>query len=137
MQYEEKKALSQVRLERAYACLTDAKNLLDKQGYASAANRAYYAVFHAMRAVLALDGVDMKHHSGIISEFRRRYIKTGIFDISYSGIISVLFDARTSSDYDDYYIIEKALVQRHLSDAESFLKAVEAYLADNLMLSRP
>ena len=39
--------------------------------YRSAANRAYYAIFHAMRAVLALDGVDMKHHSGIISEFRK------------------------------------------------------------------
>ena len=56
--------------------------------YRSAANRAYYAIFHAMRAVLALDGVDMKHHSGIISEFRKRYIKTGVFDASLSGLIS-------------------------------------------------
>ena len=39
-----------------------------KQGnYESAANRSYYAVFHAMRAVLAFDEIDMKRHSGIIS----------------------------------------------------------------------
>ena len=53
-----------------------------------------------MRAVLAFDEIDMKHHSGIISEFRRRYIKTEIFGTRMSEIISVLFDVRTDSDYD-------------------------------------
>ena len=41
--------------------------------------QAVYAVFHAMRAVLILDGFDSKKYSGIISEFQRLYIKTGIF----------------------------------------------------------
>ena len=52
-----------------------------------------------MRAVLALDGVDMKHHSGIISEFRKRYIKPGVFDTSLSGLISELSDVREGSLY--------------------------------------
>lgn len=59
-----------------------------------------------MRAVLAFDEIDMKHHSGIISEFRRRYIKTGIFETRMSEIISVLFDVRTDSDYDDFFVIQ-------------------------------
>ena len=42
------------------------------------ANRSYYAVFAAMRAVLALQGFDSKKHSGIIAEFRREYIKSGL-----------------------------------------------------------
>ena len=76
----ERKALSQVRMEHAVECLSAARSLLEVGGYKSAANRSYYAVFHAMRAVLAFDEIDMKHHSGIISEFRRRYIKTEIFE---------------------------------------------------------
>ena len=80
MQAHERKALSQARLEHAVECLSAARNLLETGNYKSAANRSYYAVFHAMRAVLAFDEIDMKHHSGIISEFRRRYIKTGIFE---------------------------------------------------------
>jgi uncharacterized protein (UPF0332 family) len=32
-----------------------------------------------MRAVQALDGFDSKKHSGVISAFRKDYIKTGIF----------------------------------------------------------
>ena len=78
MQAHERKALSQARMEHAVECLSAARNLLETKNYKSAANRSYYAVFHAMRAVLAFDEIDMKHHSGIISEFRRRYIKTGI-----------------------------------------------------------
>ena len=61
-----------------------------------------------MRAVLALDGVDMKHHSGIISEFRKRYIKTGVMDASLSGLISELSDVREGSDYNDFFIVSKA-----------------------------
>ena len=88
-------------------CLRDAKLLLAGESYRSAANRAYYAILHAMRAVLALDGVDMKHHSGIISEFRKRYIKTGVFDISLSGLSSELSDVREGSDYNDFFIVSR------------------------------
>ena len=100
-----------------------------KQGnYESAANRSYYAVFHAMRAVLAFDEIDMKRHSGIISEFRRRYIKTGIFETRMSEIISVLFDVRTDSDYDDFFVISKADTAVQIENAEYFVSIVRAYL---------
>lgn len=80
MEHEEKRSLSKVRYDHALECLDAAKSLLESGNYKSAANRSYYAIFHAMRAVLAFDEVDMKHHSGIISEFRKRYIKTGVFE---------------------------------------------------------
>ena len=100
-----------------------------KQGnYESAANRSYYAVFHAMRAVLAFDEIDMKRHSGVISEFRRRYIKTEIFETRMSEIISVLFDVRTDSDYDDFFVISKADTAVQIENAEYFVSSVRAYL---------
>lgn len=98
MELEERKSLSNVRFEHALECLDAAKSLLENGNYKSAANRSYYAIFHAMRAVLAFDEVDMKHHSGVISEFRKRYIKTGVFE------------TRTESDYDDFFVISKAEV---------------------------
>ena len=104
---EQKIEISKARFDHAKECLQDAELLLAGESYRSAANRAYYAIFHAMRAVLELDGVDMKHHSGIISEFRKRYIKTGIFDTSLSGIISELSSVREGSDYNDFFIVSK------------------------------
>lgn len=81
-----------------------------------------------MRTVLALDGVDMKHHSGIISEFRKRYIKTGVFDVSLSGLISELSDVREGSDYNDFFIVSKADTAEQVQSAGTFLTAVETYL---------
>ncbi len=129
MQYDEKKALSRARFEHAKECLDAAKTLLTADNYKSAANRSYYAVFHAMRAVLAFDKIDMKHHSGIISEFRKLYIKTGIFDTKLSQIISLLFDIRTDSDYDDFFMISKEEVEEQIENSELFLNTIESYLS--------
>lgn len=129
MQDNDVKALSEVRLIHAEECLDTAQKILALGDYKSAANRSYYAVFHAMRAVLALDSIDKKKHSGIISEFRRLYIKTGIFDTGMSDIISNLFDIRTSSDYDDFFIISKEDVESQVAGAEEFIKNVKTYLA--------
>ena len=97
MKDEDVIALSIVRLEKAKECLSDAQaNLMDGR-FKNAANRSYYSVFNAMRSVLAFDGIDMKHHSGIISEFRRLYIKTGIFPAEMSIQIGDLQIVRNKS----------------------------------------
>ena len=129
MELEQLKALSNIRLEHADECISAAKSLLESENYKSAANRAYYTVFHAMRAVLAFDKIDMKHHSGIIAEFRRLYIKTGIFDAELSKIISVLSDSRNDSDYDDFFIVSKEEVTEQIKDAELFLEKIKEYVS--------
>ena len=126
---EQKIEISKARFDHAKECLQDAKLLLAGESYRSAANRAYYTVFHAMRAVLALDGVDMKHHSGIISEFRKQYIKTGVFNASLSGIISELSSIREGSDYNDFFIVSKAETVQQVQAAEEFLTEIQAYLS--------
>ncbi|MBQ7961940.1 MAG: HEPN domain-containing protein [Clostridia bacterium] len=128
MQVDDKKALSAARMEHAEECLEAAENLIKTCNYKSAANRSYYAVFHAMRAVLAFDGIDMKHHSGVMSEFRRLYIKTGIFDADMSQIISLLFNVRTDSDYDDFYVVSREETSEQFKNAKHFLREIENYL---------
>ena len=94
----------------------------------TANNRAYYCVFHSMRAVIALDGVDFKKHSGVIAYFREHYIKTGIFDKMYSDIISSTSLIRSKSDYDDFYIAQKYETIEQVKNAEEIYNAVEEYL---------
>ena len=124
----DKTALSKLRLENAKERLSFIPGILELGDYKTAANRSYYAVFFAMRAVLALDGFDSKKHSGIIAEFRRKYIKTGVFDDDMSDIISKLFNVRTSSDYDDFYIISKEKVTEQYNLAVRFVDTVVEYL---------
>lgn len=128
MHDQERRWLSNARFEHAQECLNAAKVLCEAQEYKSAANRSYYAIFHAMRSVLAYDEIDKKHHSGIISEFRRLYIKTGVFDVQLSEIIAALFNIRQDSDYDDFFVISKAEVDEQIANAALFLENVKLYL---------
>ncbi|MCM1364474.1 MAG: HEPN domain-containing protein [Faecalibacterium sp.] len=130
MQYEDKVSLSKVRLETAKECLKDSRILIDSGSCKASANRSYYAVFHAMRAVLVFDEFDSKKHSGIISEFRKRYIKTGIFSSDISKIIDIQFSVRTHSDYDDFYVISKSESLNQLFEAEKTVEEIEKYLIE-------
>lgn len=67
--------LSFYRLNKAKRDLEDSKRTLELEMYDNAANRSYYAIFHAARAVLALDGLDFKKHSGVISSFQKIILK--------------------------------------------------------------
>lgn len=128
MEHDYKIELSKRRLEIAHERLTTAKAMLELGDYKASANRLYYAIFSAMRAVLALDGFDSKKHSGIIARFRQSYIKTGILDTEMSKIIDDLEVIREDSDYDDFYIILKEDVEIQAKRAEYFVSEVESYL---------
>lgn len=108
--------------------LSYADEILKIGDYKTVANRSYYAVFSAMRAVLALDSFDSKKHSGIIAEFRRRYLKTEILPKELSETIDSLVEIRQESDYDDFYIVSKEEVTLQLKNARLFVTEVEKYL---------
>ena len=117
-----------MRLEKACECLKDAERSLTDEAYANAANRSYYCIFHAIRSVLITIGATFKTHSGNISEFRRSFIKTGIFPVEFSDIIGDAFDIRINSDYEDFYVISKEKVKQQTENAKKFLTAVEDYI---------
>lgn len=120
--------LSDYRLEQAQRCIKSAKILVSDNDYKGAANRSYYAIFHCMRSVLALEGVDFSKHSGVSAYFRKQYVKTGIFDVELSDIIGEAFDIRSDSDYDDYYVLSKEEVEEQIGNAEKFYRTIKEYL---------
>ena len=65
------KELSKYRLERSREDLETAEENLASGKYRASVNRAYYAVFHALRAITALDRFDSGKHSGIRGIHRR------------------------------------------------------------------
>lgn len=128
MKDNEKQVLSTLRLQKADENITAAKSLISSGSCRIAATRTYYAIFHAMRAVLALDGIDRKHHSAVIAEFRRLYIKTGLIPKEQSGTISKLLDLRSDSDYDDFFIITEDEAIEALDKAEVFVSEIKNFL---------
>ena len=125
---EEVLDLSKLRLNIAKERISFAKEIFKIGDYKTVANRSYYAVFSAMRAVLALDNIDSKKHSGVIAAFRKNYLKTEILPKELSLTIDELVEVRQGSDYDDFYIISKNEVEQQLLNAEIFVNEIEKYL---------
>jgi len=124
--------LSLYRLSKSAEYLHDAKATLDLNMYDTAANRSYYSIFHAVRAVLALDGKDFKKHPGVISCFQWDYIKTGVFDKKLSDILKSAFSLRTDSDYEDFYIIPKEDVVQQVAEAGEFYTEIKCYIEKHI-----
>ena len=119
--------LSKLRLERAKQCLESAELLFKVNDYGGAVNRSYYTIFHGMRTLLTLDGKDFAKHSGVISYFRKTYIKQGVFPVEVSDIIGEAFDIRNVGDYSDLLFVSKEEAKEQITNAYRFLKYIDEY----------
>lgn len=120
--------LSKYRFNKANDCLNIAKKLFEGGELGYAQNRAYYAVFDAIRSITVLDGFDSSKHSGIISYFNQTYVKTGIFKPEVSKIIRLASMLREKSDYEDFYIPDNQDTEQVIQMVEQFLNYVRTYL---------
>ena len=127
------KELSKYRYECAEEALQDAEIMFDNGRYKNALNRAYYAVFYALRAVNALDGFDSSKHSGVIAHFNQTYVKTGIFKKEISRIIKLASEKREQADYLDFFVASKEDAEQQIQRAKILLKTIKEYLITQAM----
>ena len=121
-------ALAAYRLEKAWNLLKDAQLLLEAGQWSSANNRAYYALFHGMRALLATQLMDFRKHSAVISAYNKEFVHTGVMDRAFLTVVNNASIIRNHSDYDDFYICSQEETAELVADVTPFLQAAEAYL---------
>ena len=102
--------------------------MYEKDFYKSANNRAYYSIFHSIKAILALEPVDFKSHKNVLAYFNKNYINTGIFPKVMGRKIMHASTIREDSDYDDEFIVDSNKTKEQLETAQELIKLVENYL---------
>lgn len=130
---DKKKTLSDSRLKKAREDLQTAKIMLEHRKPAQSVNRSYYAIFHAVRALLAFDLFDSKRHSSIIGYFNQHYIAGGKINQDYYKMLARAFDQRMKSDYYDFHQVSMEEAEQQLDDANLFLDKIEAYIKKELL----
>ena len=125
---EQQKDYARYRLDRALEDLQSAQKLFTDGHFRAANNRAYYAIFHAIRAALALKRVDSSKHSGVIAEFRRLFIKEGLLPVEISQMIGSAFTIRNASDYDDMFIASKSETKEQIENANYVYELIKKYI---------
>ncbi len=128
---DNRKELMEYRLEMAQERLHSSKILLDDESYKDSIGRSYYAMFTAVRALLAMEGQDFSKHAGVIAYFQKEFIKTGKFDKKYSKYISQAFQIRNNTDYADFFIVSAQDAKEQYEKATEFLNVITEYLKEN------
>ena len=126
--------LSKYRFESGLENLEDAIIMFENRRYKNALNRAYYSIFHSIRAVTALDGFDSSKHSGVIAYFNQQYVKEGIFPKELSKIIREASENREKADYLDFFVASKNEAEKQIKRAKIFIEQIRKYLVDKGVL---
>lgn len=128
MDSETIEGFSKYRLNKAKETLETARMIFNEgKDFTSANNRAYYAIFYAIRAVLAIEEVDFKRHKDVLAYFNKEYVNKEKFPKKIGRKISQAQRIREDSDYDDYEpSFEKT--EQQINTAQELIDLVEEYI---------
>lgn len=103
LEMQDKRAIITYRLEKADAVMIEAKDNVGLKHWNLAANRLYYAVFHAATALLIDKSLTAKSHAGVVRVLCKEFVLNGTLDRNDARLISRLQNMRNSGDYDDLF----------------------------------
>ena len=123
-------ALAKVRLDRAKELLTEAEDLLKREAYKSANNRAFYAIEKSVKSLLALKQTDVLTHNGALKQFNFLYIfkGDGTFNQEDYQMITRAEQIRNASDQDDFYVASKDETKQQVENARKLVEKVSEYI---------
>jgi uncharacterized protein (UPF0332 family) len=91
--------VTEARLAKVAEQLEAARVLIERGLHANAAHALYFAVFHAVSALLAAEGIAPSTHRGTQQMFSLHFIRSGRLPEDFGWRFSQLMDQRGLADY--------------------------------------
>lgn len=123
-------------LEKSEKNMEQALRTADMGYWDLVANRLYYAVFHAVNAMLLIDGIKTVTHKGTSIQFGKSYVLTGIFDRKDGILYSQLQTMREKVDYQNVFTLEEEDGRKLIDSADELRKKICFYVSrkiDNML----
>ncbi len=127
---EDRNIMKQLHLDKAHVCLSDGEQLLELQSVSAAANRFYYAIFHAIHALFVANGIQSKSHHGTSALFHQHFIRTGTIDPKFGHFIAVMENMREKADYDVIYDVTREDLEALKPVAYELVQTIEQLLKE-------
>ena len=128
---EQRQLLVQRETERAKHHLAQSEEMLALGHWDLAANRQYYACYHATQALFVHNGINGTTHKGMIAQFSLQFVKSGIIDMKYGSFLSRMMQLRLKADYNCYYDISENEVRSLSEPTRDFVNTVLALIDNN------
>jgi uncharacterized protein (UPF0332 family) len=114
-------------MQRAENRLSAARLLADNGNNLDAANRVYYAIFHAAKALLHKKGSNPKTHEGTASELGKLYRDELGKDMT--RFFSQAQSKREAADYGETSKISGEEIRKDINQAENFISKARKVLS--------
>jgi uncharacterized protein (UPF0332 family) len=124
-------ALVRYRLEQADEALAAARLNLTNGLQRSAVNRAYYAMFYGVLALLATRQSETSRHSGAITQFDQLYVKPALLPRDFSRWLHDAFLNRQAADYGSELNLSREDIDALVAHARDFLAGVRQFLGSS------
>ena len=121
---EERKTMVGLQIEKANRFLQQAEMVRDLQQWDLAANRYYYACFHAVQALFIHNGLASKTHTGMLRQFGLHFIKTGIIEDRLGGFLTRMEQLREKGDYNCIFSINEDELSTIVEPAHELVKVI-------------
>jgi len=125
LESKDKKAVSDVRMAKAYEFLEDARANYNEGRFKTSINRSYYAALNAIRSILILEGANPLTHEGVITMLSLRFIKSAILPVDVVRKFKVLLSRRTDVDYGDFETVDKTDAEESMRSSEKIIKLID------------
>ena len=96
------------------------------------ANRLYYAVFHAVNAMLLVDGIKTGTHKGTSIQFGKSYVLTGKFSREDGILYSQLQTMREKADYQNVFSLKEEEGRKLIQSAEGLRSRICALVRSKI-----
>ena len=123
---EERRIIVDLEIEKAYRIYNQALIMMHEKQWDGMANRLYYAVFHAVSALLIMDNHTVNTHKGSHALFAQYYVKTDRLPKSYGDLYQKMERLREESDYNCTYSEEPELLQSNVEPAKEMIDTIAA-----------
>lgn len=121
---EERRTMVGLQMEKAYRFMEQAEMVRGLQQWDLAANRYYYACFHAVQALFIYNGLASKTHTGMLSQFGLHFIKTGIIEDRLGAFLTRMEQLREKGDYNCLYSINEEELITIVEPAHELVKVI-------------
>ena len=118
-------------MEKAQKTFEDMEFCANEGKWETAANRLYYALFHALSALLINDGHNVKSHRGVIAMFGEHYVRTGVFERKDGSLLSDLMIMRDNADYNCFFEANEEKIKPHIIPTRNLIDRIREYLSGN------
>lgn len=125
---EERRTTVTLQIEKAHNNLAQIPLLREAGYWDNVANRLYYALFHAVSALLIHDGHGVGSHRGAIGAFGQYYVTTGLFTIEEGKHYSRLQGLREKADYNCAYNATEKDIAPKIEPTRQLIEKIEKYI---------